>query len=79
MALRDRSTPLEKYRVTLSVAERAALEHLVSQGKAAARKLTHARVLLLTDDSEGGNAPMTRSSRLWVPACGLWPGSGSGW
>jgi uncharacterized membrane protein len=48
---------MEKYRVTLSVEERAALEQLVSQGKAAARKLTHARVLLLADDSEGGECP----------------------
>ena len=57
MALGDRSTPMEKYRVTLSLEERAALEQLVSKGKAAARKLTHARVLLLADDSEGGESP----------------------
>jgi hypothetical protein len=57
MALGDRSTPMEKYRVTLSLEERAALEQLVSKGKAAARKLTHARVLLLADDSEGGECP----------------------
>src|SRR5262249_7447796 len=40
-----------------SLEERAALEQLVSKGKAAARKLTHARVLLLADDSEGGESP----------------------
>jgi hypothetical protein len=44
---------MDKYRVTLSAEERAALEQLISRGKAAARKLTHARVLLLADDSQG--------------------------
>jgi hypothetical protein len=43
---------MEKYRVTLTAAERAQLEHTVSVGKAAARKLTHARVLLLADTSQ---------------------------
>jgi transposase len=40
---------MEKYRVSLTLEERAELEHLVSVGKAAARKLTHARILLLAD------------------------------
>jgi Homeodomain-like domain len=40
---------MDKYRVTLTAEERLALEHLVSAGKAAARKLTHARILLLAD------------------------------
>ena len=40
---------MDKYRVTLTVDERAELELLVSTRKAAARKLTHARVLLLAD------------------------------
>ena len=40
---------MDKYRVTLTPEERADLEHLVSVGKAAARKLTHARILLLAD------------------------------
>lgn len=44
---------MEKYLVTLSVEERSELEHLVSVGKAAARKLTHARILLLADTSTG--------------------------
>jgi hypothetical protein len=44
---------MDKYRVTLTAEERAALEQLVSCGKAAARKLTHARILLLADDSCG--------------------------
>jgi hypothetical protein len=48
---------MEKYRVTLTVEERAALEQLVSKGKAAARKLIHARVLLLADDAQGAECP----------------------
>ena len=44
---------MDKYRVTWTAEERAELERLVSCGKAAARKLTHARILLLTDDSGG--------------------------
>jgi hypothetical protein len=43
---------VEKYRVTLTVEERAQLEHTVSVGKAAARQLTHARILLLADTSQ---------------------------
>jgi DNA-binding transcriptional LysR family regulator len=42
---------MEKYRVTLTADERNALEKLVSVGRAAARKLTHARMLLLADTS----------------------------
>jgi transposase len=45
---------MDKYRVSLSVEERAGLEHLVSVGKGAARKLTHARILLLADTVAGG-------------------------
>jgi DNA-binding transcriptional LysR family regulator len=44
---------MDKYRVTLTVDEREDLAQLVSSGKAAARKLTHARILLLADDSLG--------------------------
>jgi Homeodomain-like domain len=40
---------MDKYRVTLAAEERIALEQLVSARKAAARKLTHARILLLAD------------------------------
>jgi hypothetical protein len=48
---------MDKYKVTLTAAERADLEQLVSRGKAAARKLTHARILLLTDESLGEECP----------------------
>jgi transposase len=40
---------MTKYKVTLTAAERADLERLVAVGKAAARKLTHARILRLAD------------------------------
>src|SRR5262245_63406396 len=48
---------MAKYRVTLTAEERADLQQLVSRGKAAARKLTHARILLLADDSLGEERP----------------------
>src|SRR4051812_9460785 len=44
---------MEKFRVALEIEERAGLEGLVSKGKAASRKLTHARILLLADASHG--------------------------
>jgi len=40
---------MDKYRVTLTAEEQVGLQQLVSAGKAAARKLTHARILLLAD------------------------------
>jgi hypothetical protein len=47
---------MDKYRVTLTAEERIGLEQMVSTGKAAARKLTHARILLLAD-THGENCP----------------------
>jgi transposase len=44
----------KKYIVTLTEEERQRLEALVSRGKAAARKLIHARILLKADASEEG-------------------------
>jgi transposase len=46
----------KKYRVTLTPEERQQLTELVKKGKAAARALTHARILLKTDEAEGGPA-----------------------
>ncbi len=46
---------MDKYRVSLIAEERTALEQLVSVGKAAARKLTHARILLLADATPGAD------------------------
>jgi homeodomain-containing protein len=48
---------MDKYRVTLTAEERTELEQLVSRGQAAARKLIHARILLLADDSLGNERP----------------------
>jgi transposase len=44
----------KRYRVTLTAQEREALGGMISRGKADARKLAHARVLLQADASEGG-------------------------
>lgn len=44
---------MDKYRVALTMKERLALEQWVSVGKAAARKLTHARMWLLADERLG--------------------------
>jgi hypothetical protein len=44
---------MEKYRVTLTTEERAGLERLVSTGRGAARRLCHARILLLADETLG--------------------------
>ena len=45
---------LKKYIVTLTSDERRMLQDLISRGKAAARKLIHARILLKADQSENG-------------------------
>jgi transposase len=49
---------MEKYKVTLTSEERFSLEQLVGKGKTAARKLAHARILLLADagDDRTGRA-----------------------
>ena len=46
----------KKYIVTLTEAEREMLQAMLSRGKAAARKLVHARVLLKADAGPGGPA-----------------------
>jgi len=46
----------KRYRVTLSADERVELEKLVSTGKAAAKKLVRARILLLANEATGGSA-----------------------
>jgi DNA-binding transcriptional LysR family regulator len=48
---------MDKYRVSLTEDERMDLAQMVSSGKAAARKLIHARILLLADDSLGKEHP----------------------
>jgi len=46
----------KKYIVTLTQEERQILQAMLSKGRAAARKLTHARILLKADAGEGGPA-----------------------
>ena len=45
---------VKKYHVTLTPEERGSLEAMVATGRAAARKLAHARILLKADEAEGG-------------------------
>jgi transposase len=47
---------MKKYRVTLTAEEREALQALIAAGKAAAQKLTHARILLKADAAPDGPA-----------------------
>jgi transposase len=47
---------MKKYKVTLTAEERQQLQGLITTGKAAAKKLTHARILLKADAAEGGPA-----------------------
>jgi len=47
---------MKKYLVTLTADERAHLSELTRTGKAAAYKLTHARILLKADQADGGPA-----------------------
>ncbi len=46
----------KRYRVTLTAEERGELERMIARGKADARKLALARVLLQADEAEGGPA-----------------------
>ena len=45
---------MKKYKVTLTADERQTLHDLINTGKAAARKLVHARILLKADASDDG-------------------------
>ena len=47
---------MKKYKVTLTAEERQQLSDLIAAGKAAAQKLTHARILLKADAADGGPA-----------------------
>jgi homeodomain-containing protein len=47
---------MKRYKVTLDAEERQHLHDLIAAGQAAARKLTHARILLKADAAEGGPA-----------------------
>ncbi len=60
--------PRLKYRVTLTAEEQARLQQLVTTGRAAARTLTHARILLLADAAPQGPG---RSDAEIVAALGV--------
>ena len=47
---------MKKYKVTLTADERQLLHSLIATGKAAAKKLIHARILLKADAADGGPA-----------------------
>jgi transposase len=47
---------MKKYKVTLTDDERQELHGMIAAGKAAAKRLAHARVLLKADAAEGGPA-----------------------
>jgi len=57
-----------RYKVTLTADERQQLEKLVSAGKGAARKLTHARILLLANEGDHGPG---RTNAAIVAALGV--------
>lgn len=47
---------MNRYKVTLTAEERQELQGLIAAGKAAAKKLMHARILLKADAADGGPA-----------------------
>ena len=47
---------MKRYKVTLEAEERQHLHDLIAAGKAASRKLAHARILLKADAADGGPA-----------------------
>ena len=57
---------MTKYKIALTTEERTGLERLVAVGKAAARKLTHARILLLADTAGAGQTDEAIAAALGV-------------
>ena len=47
---------MKKYRITLTDDERRQLQNIIHKGKGAARKRTHAHIMLKADESPGGAA-----------------------
>ena len=52
---------VKKYRVALAEEEQQELKGLVSRGRAAAYRQTHARILLLCDENQA-NGPIVNSN-----------------
>src|SRR5437588_11767200 len=50
----EKEPDMKKYRVKLNAEQREQLERLVSSGKALARKIMHAHILLKADESQEG-------------------------
>ncbi len=65
---------MKKYKIALAVDERESLMELVSIGKSGARKITHARILLLADENsdEGGNtdSSIAKSTQVSIETVG---------
>ena len=63
--------PAKKYRIELTTEEQQELKALVSKGRAAAYKQTHARILLLSDEArkDGGltDEEVARSLEIAAP------------
>jgi transposase len=57
---KENAMPAKIYKVSLSTEEREWLQERVSQGKQAARTLTHARILLLADANQADGAWVDR-------------------
>jgi hypothetical protein len=55
-AREDPAVPTKRYVVELTAAERQRLTRLISAGRASARTLTRARILLKADQADGGPA-----------------------
>ena len=67
--------PAKKYRVRLSEEERQELKGLVSRGRTAAYRQTHARILLLSDEVQGNGAMRDEDiARLFRLAARQWNG-----
>src|ERR1700675_3783142 len=60
---------MDKYRVTLTAEERSDLERVASVGKGAARKIAHARILLLADTAEEKRSDDEIVAALGVGLC----------
>jgi hypothetical protein len=46
----------KRYRITLELEERRSLEELLAKGNADVRRLKHAQILLMSDESQRGRS-----------------------
>lgn len=71
--------PAKVYKVTLNDEERSFLNDVTSKGRAAARKLNHAHILLKADQSENGpgwdDQKISEYFNVSVPTVGFFDGS----